>query len=298
MALLNELLEDATARCHTLSQEAQQATAAVDQLVEQAEHLEAQVEAAAQDVRHRIHELSEELSEAEKSVGHGAEDAEHRLQGLVSRAAELRGRLGELVEAAGHATEQLHGRAQHVGDRLHQEAEAASHGSETALSELSHLQEATAAGFGKAAAALSAFTEAVSHAREQWDEKQTAFLAALEAMDHAVRDKVQACVDEVADLLDHQRIEVLVEGLANETVVTPHNQAVDLLGRHFEEEAPGHAQQAVAPLRAALEQLVQGCDSHTHDLGERSAEIASHARSALQEAEAMRPALDDAARLS
>ncbi len=297
MALLNELLEDAAARCHTLSQEAAQAVGAIDQLVDHAEHLAAQVEAAAQDVRERMHELAEEMGEAERAVAHGAEEAEHRLQALAGKAAELRGRVGGLLESAGHASSELSGRAAHTGERLHQEAQEARDRSDAVLQELAHLHESSAARLEKVGAALQAFTETVSHAQQDWDAKQTALLEAMDAMVHGVHEKVQAYADEVADLLDKQRIEVLVEGLANEMVVESHNQAIDALGQHFEDEAAAHAQEAATPLRAALSALVQACEGHAQALGGKAAEIETHARAALQEAETMRPTLEEAARL-
>jgi hypothetical protein len=88
-------------------------------------------------------------------------------------------------------------------------------------------------------------------------------------MKRGVREKVQAYADDVADVLDRQRIEVLVERLVNEMVVAPHNLAIDALGQRFEDEAPAHAQEATAPLRGALEQLAHAGGMHAQALGER-----------------------------
>ncbi len=298
MALINELLDEAAQRCQQLSEDSDRTLALLQEVLAGAEEVAATVEAETTQTRDHLADLTTELDEAESTLSSTAGEAGTALEGLEGRAEEVRNTVGALLARVRSALGELSSRQRDLSSRLDQQGGAADQEMEQALDRARELQTLLSGELEKASQAIEGFTEALEAEREEWDARRTSLLEALNALEEGVRAKTEAYASEIADLLDHQRVDVLVQRLANEMLIDSHNQAVDELGLHYEDELPPAAEEACTRLRTAVADLKQLCVEHQQVLRGKWTEIAAKAEQALQTAQSIQPVLQDASRLT
>jgi len=141
------------------------------------------------------------------------------------------------------------------------------------------------------------FTDAVSTAQKEWTEKKDLLIGAMDDVETGVREQTGKYCAEIEDLLDKQRVDILVQKLANEMLIWKHNEAIDVIEERFEKEPKEQAAEAMEPLLEALQELERLCGEHEQALGDKSGEIRDKVAEAVQIAQAVQPVLKSGERL-
>lgn len=297
MAEMNELLEEAIERCGELSEDCTDAAANIDNLVERGGELADAIDSAGEETRQHLEDLTAKLDEAEDKLGEAGQEAKGSLDALVARAGELEGTVGELLEKVKSGLAELEAKEKEFDGRLEEQMDAAGEDVNQLGQRMSDLGETISKNLEAAGEAIQEFTDAVDTARQEWAEKKGLLLGAMDDVEDAVREQTGKYCEEIEELLDNERAEVLVQRLANEMLIAKHNAALDVLEQRFEQEPKDQAASAMEPLLDALQELERLCGEHEKALGEESAKIRDKVSEAVQIVEAVRPVLQSAERL-
>lgn len=294
MASLNELLEEAAERCAELTENADRALIVLEETLAGAEQLAETIESKTGDTREHLSDLASELEEAESDLSDQANETGSALEALGRRAEETQDAVRESLDRVRTGLQALHAGQQALADRFGPETEEAEQHVNDALERMGALQKLLGAELETASQAVEAFRQGLDQAREEWEARVKDFGDAFDALDEALREKTGSYATEIADILDNERVSVLVERLTNEMLIDSHNAAVDQLGLHYETEIPDAADEALGRVREALAGLEKVCQEHAGALRGKWQEIAAKAGEARETFVALLPVLQDA----
>lgn len=296
MVLINDLFQEAIRRCGELSGEMDKASATVESLLSRAEALGATLAGKGDEAHRRLHELTARLAEAEQELHSDGQQARSRLGELGRRAADLQGGVGELLQHVQLAMGDLAARRAELEGLLENRAEAAGLNLDALGQRIHELEESIARGLEQANAALQSFSGAVKDAREDWQDHLGDFQGELDRLEDTAVEQARSYVAAVESTFS-EGIEVLVEELANDMLIEPHDQAIERLLRKFTEEAKGQVAEALAPVRQAMEALAELGSEEQDTLQQDAAEVLKRVEAVLDRMERMRPGLALAGRL-
>ena len=293
-AQLNELFEEAIGRCEELSDDAQTAADAIESMVDSAEQLADRVASEGQETQRALQQLSQGLEQAEEGVTGAIDGAKAGLDGLVSKASDVQSTVGEAVGRIKDALGELESLREELHGRLEQQGQDATEDVEQIAERLSTLQEGLSKRIEEASEAVKELSDAVTSAQEDWVEKRDALLEAIDGFEKDAQEATEKYATEIGDILDNQRIEVLVRKLANEMLIGKHNEAIEVLGQRFEEEVPDALPERLQPLAAAVTELKELCAQHQAALQEKAEEVRGRVDKAAAALERIAPALESA----
>lgn len=294
MALLNELLEEAAQRCTELTENADRALIVLEETLAGAEQLAETIESATGDTRERLSDLASQMEDAESDLESQANETGSALDALARRAEEAQDGVREVLSRVRTGLETLHAGQQALVDRFNPQTEEAEQQANDALERMAELQKLLGTELESANQAVEAFRQGLDQAREEWEARVKDFGEAFEALDESLREKTSAYSTEIADILDNQRVGVLVERLTNEMLIDSHNAAVDQLGLHYETEVPQAAEEGLARVQEALTGLERVCGEHASALRGKWVEISAKASEARETFAALLPVVQDA----
>ena len=212
----------------------------------------------------------------------------------MSKASEVQSTVGEAVTRIKEALGELDALREELRGRLEQQSQDAGDDVEQLGERLSTLQEGLTTRIEEAAEAVKELTDAVTAAQEQWAERRDALMEAIDGLEKSSREATEKYASEIGDILDNQRIDVLVRTLANEMLIGKHNEAIDVLGQRFEEEVPDALPERLQPLAAAVAELKGLCAEHQSALQQKAEEVRGRVDKAAAALERITPALESA----
>jgi chromosome segregation ATPase len=189
------------------------------------------------------------------------------------------------------ALEELDDLREELRGRLEQQGQDAAADVEQLGERVSTIQEAVSTRIEEASEAVKELTDAVGAAQEQWAARRDALVAAIDELEKNSREATGKYAAEIGDILDNQRVDVLVRTLANEMLVGKHNEAIDVLGRQIEEEVPDALPDRLQPLTAAVAELKELCAQHQSALQEKAGEVRARVDQASAALERIAPSL-------
>lgn len=293
-AQLNELFEEAIGRCEELSDDAQAAGDAIEEMVDSAEDLADRLVSEAEEARQALQRLKSGLEQGEEGIEAAVDGAKSGLDGLASRAGEVQSAVGDAIARVKDGLAGLEALREELRGRLEQHGQDSAEDVEQLGQRVSQLQEQISTRLEEASQAVQELTEAVGTAREQWAERRDALMEAIDGLEKGSREATEKYAAEIEDILDSQRVEVLVRTLANEMLIGKHNEAIDALGQRFEEEVPGGLPDRLQPLAAALAELKDLCAQHQTALQQRAEDVRGRVDNAAEALQRIAPALESA----
>jgi DNA repair exonuclease SbcCD ATPase subunit len=220
--------------------------------------------------------------------------AKSGLDGLVTKAGEVQTAVGEAVTRIKEGLDALEALREELRGRLEQHGQEAADDVRALGERVSEVQEQLSTRIEEASQAVQELMSAVGTAREQWAERRDALMEAIAGLEKGSREATEKYAAEIEDILDNERIEVLVGALANEMLIGKHNEAIDALGRHFEEEVPDGFPDRLQPLGAAVAELKQLCAEHQAALHQRAEDVRGRVEKAAEALQRIAPALESA----
>jgi DNA repair exonuclease SbcCD ATPase subunit len=296
MVLINDLFQEAIQRCGELSSEMDKAEAALDGVLSRADDLGATVSSKSEEAHRHLGELTGRLAEAEQELESDPPQAHARLLALAGRAGEVQARVIERLEQVQAGMAELAARRAELETLLETQTEATGVNLDALGQRIHELEEAIAAGLDQSNAALQSFSGALNDAREDWQDRLDDFHDELDRLHDTAVEQAQSYVAGVESTFN-EGIDVLVDELANDMLIEPHNQAIDGFMRKFTEEAKAQVAEALAPVRQAMEALGEVSHDEQEALGQNAAEVLKRVEAVLERMERMRPGLALAGRL-
>ena len=293
-AQINELFEEAIGRCEELSDDAQTAGDAIESMLDSAQDLADRLASEGEETRRALQTLTGGLQEAEAGIEGAIDGAKAGLDGLVSKASEVQSAVGEAVTRIKDALEELDSLREELRGRLEQQSQDAAGDVEQIAERIASVQEGLSTRIEEAGDAVKELTDAVTEAQEQWGEKRDALLESIVDLERDSRAATEKYASEIEDILDNQRISVLVRHLANDMLIGKHNEAIDVLGQRFEEEVPDALPDRLQPLAAAVTELKELCAQHQSALQQKADEVRARVDKAAGVLEGIMPALESA----
>jgi uncharacterized protein YydD (DUF2326 family) len=292
MAELNELLDQAAAESGNLSEEADDASDAVEAVVGRADELAEEVTAKGEQARRHLQALKERLSEIAASVSSGRARADSSLETLGTRAAAVKGEVGNLLEAVKRGLDELE--AQKA--RLQADADTQAQAAQGEFTELSNhvgdLGDSLDQELVNAHNTVTAFRSAVETARMEYMQKKAEWDKAMVELEAEATEQSLNWADGLQRLLADQS-NAIVE-MTNH-LVEAHNTAMDELKEKFAVEAKGAVSSSLQALRDELVNLGQNCSAKQDELTAQSDQILGKVREALPVLEQITSVLEPAA---
>lgn len=296
MVLINELFEEAIRRCGELSGELDGAEAAVASVLSRANELGAAVASKSEEAHRHLQELSARLGQAEQDLEEDGQQAQTRLDDLGRRAGEVQVRVGEVLQAVQTGMAELATRRGELEGLLDGQSEATDTNLDALGQRIHDLEASISAGLEQAEASLKAFSGALNDAREDWGDRQDDLMEEMDRVEDNTHTQTQAYITGIEGSFNEE-IDVLVDELANDLLIEPHNQAIEGLMQKFTEEAKGQVAEALGPVRLAMEVLGETCSGEQARLQTNAAEVLKKAEAVLDRMERLRPPLALAGRL-
>ena len=296
MVLINDLFQEAVQRCGDLSAEMDKAEAAIETLLAKADALGSAVASKSDEAHRHFQELTARLAQAEDELEQDGQQAQSRLSELGRRAGEVQGRVGELLQAVEAGMTELAGKRAELEGLLESQTEAADTNLDALGQRIHALEESLSAGLEQAETALKSFSSALNDAREDWDDRLDDLVEEMDRVEDSAHEQTQGYVSGIEGAFNEE-INVLVDELANDLLIEPHNQAVEGLMQKFTEEAKGQVAEALGPVRQAMEALGEMCTGEQGRLQQNAADILKKAEGVIERLERLRPALALASRL-
>jgi hypothetical protein len=289
MTQINDLFEEAIARCGDLSSRAADSRAAIEELVDNARDLGEAAESAAEQLRARLDELQAQAAQVRDALTEATDDGCTRLAALREGGGEARARAEELQARVDQALGDLASQQQAAAEQAADDVEASAEHVRAFVERLGQLQEGLVAAADEAGEAVDGLNSAVDAARRDWQTQRDAVAAALEAFQSAVSTGAELYAKEIQDLLEHERTEVLVGELANTASIPAYNATMDVLRARFDEEPTARAATDLADAAAALDALENTCREQAEALAQWSQHVRAEAEASTGRAEALRP---------
>lgn len=293
-AQLNELFEEAIGRCEELSDQADGAADSVEEMVDGAEELADRFASEAEETRRALQQLTTGLEHAEGTLAAAVDGAKSGLDGLVTHSAEVQSAVTDGLGRVKDGLGELDALREELRGRLEQRGQDAAADVEALGQKVAALQEALATRLEEASEAIQELSDAVTSAQEDWAGKRDALMEAIDGLEKDSRQATGKYAAEIADILDNQRVDVLVRTLANEMLIGSHNDAIEEVGQRIEEQIPDGLPDRLQPLAAAVAELKELCGQHKGALQQKAAEVRARVDKAAQSLERIAPALDSA----
>lgn len=276
-AEINELFEEGITRCRELSDEADEAMNAVDQMAERAEALTRRVEEEGQEACRRLRELTHDLEEAGAELESGTCQAEEALAGFDRAVEGLRGALDDLLARAEGALAELSARSEDIEGSVNAQAESVRRAFDDLGQTTSEAQSEIERQTRATIVAIVQLGGAVDEDRKETAQKLQDWAVAGQELTTAAQEAATAWTAGLAGLLDRQAT-ALVE--AGNAMVDEHNEAMKALERRFAVQAPLEVLRAVAPLVDAVGELGEEAIKGHQELTSSAREQVSWAESA------------------
>lgn len=294
MALLNDLLIEAVDRCQQLTDDASDASAAADDLTEQAESLGERVTAAASKSHQDYQEFGEALKQAATELDRAGQEMQARLDAADAKVEEAEGDADHLVEIVEKGAEELATHRDETLEALAQEGEEL----ETKLGELQQrigsLQETATQGAEQATEALEELLTTAHGVCQElpqaWDQVEQS----MEDLETEIDVQTQAAAAAFEESLAQQLSSFQAVG---EKLVEEHNQLVEAFVARYTEQAFAELETAVGPLKDAMSALESVCQEGQEALVSRFGEITEKLTTISGLLDRIRPALELAGQL-
>jgi chromosome segregation ATPase len=291
-AEINELFEEGITRSRELTEAADQAMNAIDEMAGHAEELARRVEDEGQQACQHLRELAGRLEDAEGRLERARSQADGALEALAGKAAEVKSEAGELLERVRKAAAEIEARADELDGALDSQMASTQQGFQELERGTQRAQAQAEEDLQQAAQRIAALRTAIEAARREFDQKQRAWNDALGGLETTVQDKAEECVGAVNELMRRQS-QALV-GAAN-AMVDRHNAAMDALKQRFVEQAPQDLAMALDPLEAALTTAGEAAAEHERRLSAEAEQLEQWVGATVPTVTSVRAALDAAA---
>jgi hypothetical protein len=292
--VINQLFEEGITRSQELSDAADEAMRAIDGMEKEAEELAQRVDAEAAEARQHIRELVSRLERSEVALEAAGNEARGSLAGLAGKSAELAAEAAELLDRVKASLAELDTRREAVDADLAARMSDAQDDAAELAGRTQAAQTAAEDGLQHVAEALAGFRTAIDAARTELGQKQQAWAAAAADLESQAAARAEAWTTALSDLLERQST-ALVE--AANSMVGEHNESMNGLRTRFAEQAPEHLAEALSPLEAALGEMGQEAQTLEQTLAGEADRMTQWADTAVPLVDALRTALDAAARM-
>ena len=293
-AELNQLFEEGIARSGELTDAADEAMNAIDDMVQSAEAATRRVQDEGAEACRHLREIVTRIDHAEGEVEAARGHADGALEGLAAAAAGVKTEVAELLDRVKTNVAELEAQQQRIDDSLDGQMSS----TEADFSELAQktqdLETAAARHLEEAATAVAVFRSAIDRARAEFAQKIEAWAAASDALETHAQEQAQAWTTGLHDLLTRQAATMVETANA---LVDRHNEAMQHLKERFVEQAPQELASALEPVRTAVEHLGETATSRKQALTSRVDELEHAAKAAVSALEAIRADLGSTARL-
>ena len=293
-AVINQLFEEGITRSRELSDAADEAMRAIDDMAKEAEELAERVDTEAAEARQHIKELTSRLERSEGVLETASNQAEGSLTGLAGKSAELAKEAAELLDRVKNSLAELDTRREAVETDMTTRMSAVQDEVTELGGKTQAAQTAAEEGLQQAAQALAGFRTAIDTARAEFAQKQQAWAAAAGELESRAATHAEAWTTGLIDLLERQST-ALVE--AANSMVDEHNTAMDGLRTRFVQQAPQDLAEALGPLESELGELGQAAETREQALTAEADQMAQWAETAVPLVDGLRTALDAAARV-
>lgn len=280
--LLEQLFEQATTKCNELGEDIDQASSAVDAILQNSQKLGERLENGAREVGSALKALTGRIEQAESELEDKAGEAEDALEDATGKAGDAREALQALSERADPGSTAVDEAAEQASEGLTSGMEAATQGFNDLGRKVSEFSQSTAQRVERMQANLDAFGKEVDDARDDLEQKKEAWLKALDGLTETVTRESRETVEALGAILKEQAGGMLEAGNG---VVMDHNEAMDAMKTAF-------ATQAVDALDAALSPVSEALQAIGVLAGTRSAELSERVRTAASRIEAIAPGID------
>lgn len=292
--VINQLFEEGITRSQELSDAADEAMRAIDGMEKEAEELAQRVDAEAAEARQHIRELVSRVERSEGALEAAGNEARGSLAGLAGKSAELATEAAELLDRVKASLAELDTRREAVDADLTARMSATQDDATELAGRTQAAQTAAEDGLQHVAQALAGFRTAIDAARAELAQKQQAWAAAADELESQASAHTAAWTSGLSDLLERQSI-TLVE--AANSMVDEHNESMKGVRTRFVEQAPEHLAEALSPLEGALGEMGQEAETLEQTLAGEADQMTHWADTAVPLVDALRAALDAAARV-
>jgi len=291
-AVINELFEEGITRSRELSDAADEAMRAIDDMAKEAEELAQRVDAEAAEARQHIRDLVSRLERSEGTLEGSSNEAEGALTGLAGKSAELATEAAALLDRVKKSLADLDGRRDQVESDLTTHMTASQDHVTDLADKTQAAQTSVEEDLQQVAQALADFRTAIDTARSELGQKQEAWAKAADELESEAYTHADAWTTGLSDLLERQST-ALVE--AANSMVDEHNAAMDNVRSRFVEQGPRDLAEALAPVETGLAELGQVAEDREQALTGEAGQMAQWAESAVPMVDALKAALDAAA---
>jgi chromosome segregation ATPase len=293
-AVINELFEEGITRSRELSDAADEAMRAIDDMATGAEELAGRVDSEAAEARQHIRELVGRLERSESELEASGHQVEDVLMGLAGASEDLAKGAVSLLERVRKSLAELDTRHDQVEADLTTRMSAAQDDAADVAARTRAAQAAAEEDLQRVAQAVADFRSAIDTARGEFAHRYQAWAQAADDLESEAYTHADAWTSGLSDLLERQST-ALVE--AANSMVDEHNDAMDGLRARFVEQAPQHLQDELGPLESGLAELGQAVESREQELTAEAGRMAQWAVAAAPLVDALRTSLEAAARV-
>jgi uncharacterized protein YoxC len=293
-AEMNDLLEEGVTRCGALTDAADEALDAIDEMAKEAEGLAQRVEEEGKEACEHLRDLAGRLEGAEDALGTGRARAESALEDLTAEASGLQAEAGQLLERVKKSLAEVESRQEELDGAIDAHMGSTQQDFQELVQKTQEAESKAEEELQEAAQRVAALRAAIEESRASFAGKQQAWDDAVHELETAVQEKAQEWVDGLNALLRRQSEALLAA--ANE-MVDQHNAAMDGLRHRFVEQAPQDLAESLDRVEAALATLggeAAACGQRLSTDAEQLEQWAAAARPPLTPIQA---ALDSAAGL-
>jgi len=294
MAEINELFEEGITRSRELTDAADDAMNAIDEMAKEAEQLAQRVQDEGTEACQHMRDLASRLDRAEGELETARGKAEGALEGLTGKAQDLKTEAGELLERVKKSLDAVESRKDQLDGSLDTETTSAQEDFQELAQKTQEAEAQAEQHLQQAAQAIAAFRTAIDTARAEFAQKQQDWSTAVESVQTAAQEKAEEWVTGLNDLLARQST-ALVE--AANAMVDHHNNAMEGLKQRFVTQAPEDLSTALDPLEAALKQMGVDAAERGQHLSSEVQELQQWVSQARPDIAPIQDALDSAGRL-
>jgi chromosome segregation ATPase len=270
MAILNELLAEASSRAVALSNEAQEATGIVDEVREQARSLAETLDDEADEAHERFQHLQSKLEAARDELDGAGDKARGGLQAVGAKAAAVQARIDALAATLAGELTQFDGSRDGLLATFDQEVRTATAGFEHLAQQTAKVRDGAEKSLQQAAEAVAHLRSVVAEGREEMARGKQGLLDAMDALESAAREQAQLYVQAMGRALTAQTATLFD---LDRRLKDAHNATMVPLRRTFAEESVARLSASSVLLRAALESLGGLCGDYEEPLLEECTQV-------------------------
>lgn len=291
---INDLFEEGITRSRELTEAADEAMNAVDQMAREAESLALRVEDEGREACQHLRDLAARLEQAEGELEDSRVQAEGALQDAAGKAEELKAGVADLLARIEKSMDDLQSRKDVLDDSLDARTVSAQEDFEELARKTQGAEVEAERGLEEAAQSIADLRSAIDAARTEMAQKQQAWAAAMEALEAHARDQAGAWLGGFSELLSRQATALIQAG---NVVVDQHNEAMEGLRRRFAEDAPLELGSALTPVVTALEELGHAALQQEPAVTSEAQRLKQAVSQLVPVASAIKTVLEDTARL-